>query len=106
MEAGQVHIVMSEPKMGIDVTSGPGMTMEITLDCLPVKAPEAFYTGVMLNVTREWMENAIEQLERGIVLYQRKMTKQLENPNPDDIEWFPGTMKAVCVGKRHQNIAP
>ena len=97
MEAGQVHIVMSEPKMGIDVTSGPGMTMEITLDCLPIKAPEAFYTGVMLNVTREWMENAIEQLQRGLDIYQRKMTKELERPNGKSGEWFPGTMKAVTT---------
>ncbi len=100
MEAGQVHIVMSEPKMGIDVTSGPGMTMEITLDCLPIKAPEAFYTGVMLNVTREWMENAIEQLQRGLDIYQRKLTKELERPNGKSGEWFPGTMKAVSVRNR------
>ena len=103
MEAGQVHIVMSEPKMGIDVTSGPGMTMEITLDCLPVKAPEAFYTGVMLNVTREWMENAIEQLQRGMDIYQRKLTKELERPKGKSGEWFPGTMKAVSVRNR-QNM--
>lgn len=105
MEAGQVHIVMSEPKMGIDVTSGPSMTMEITLDCLPVKAPEAFYTGVMLNVTREWMENAIEQLQRGLDIYQRKLTKELERPNGKSGEWFPGTMKAVSVRNR-QTVKP
>jgi hypothetical protein len=105
MEAGQVHIVMSEPKMGIDVTSGPGMTMEITLDCLPIKAPEAFYTGVMLNVTREWMENAIEQLQRGLDIYQRKLTKELERPNGKSGEWFPGTMKAVSVRNR-QTVKP
>lgn len=105
MEAGQAHIVMREPKMGIDVTSGPGMTMEITLDCLPVKAPEAFYTGVMLNVTREWMENAIEQLQRGLDIHQRKLTKELERPNGKSGEWFPGTMKAVSVRNR-QTVKP
>lgn len=95
------HILMSEPKMGIDAATGPGATMEITLRANAVLVKESYYDGVVLTVTREWMEHAIEQLERGLDIYQRKVSRELEaKREPQKENWFPGTMVAVTTSKR------
>jgi len=97
------HILMNEPKMGIDAATGPGVTIEITLTAKPVLVKESYYDGVVLTVTREWIEHAMEQLERGLDIYQRKITKDLEVKRTKQDNWFPGTMVAVTTSKRRQS---
>ena len=98
--AGKLHMELKDPTVGVSIEHKPrGKRVVIVLGTEPTDFRGEVFNGATVEVTNEWIDGAIDQLQRAKELYAKELVHDAKMGTPP-AEWdFPNALHAIQVRK-------
>lgn len=98
--AGKLHLELKQPTIGVSIEHKPsGKRVVIVLGTDPFDVPAGRYNGGAVEVTNEWIDGAIDQLQRAKELYAKELVHDAKMGTAAPAWDFPNALQAIQVRK-------